>query len=49
MPVNGYTILKQPKLSTLLFRSDNVAVSKVEIYADGKLLITDTASPYTAK
>ena len=44
-PATGATVSGSVTLSASA--SDNVGVSKVEIYIDGGLVVTDTASPYT--
>jgi hypothetical protein len=46
-PTNGSTIANSITIS--VSASDNVKVTKVEIYIDGALKVTDTASPYTYK
>ena len=40
--------LKKTSISMNALASDNVGVVKVNFYFDGKLIATDTASPYTA-
>jgi type III secretion system FlhB-like substrate exporter len=45
-PAQGTTVSGQVPLAATA--SDNVGVSKVEFYADGNLITTDTTAPYTA-
>lgn len=46
-PVNGSRV-SGTNITIRVSASDNVGVARVLIYVDGKLLATDTASPYTA-
>ncbi len=45
-PVNGSVVRKNTTVVISATASDNVAVVKVEFYAAGKLLCTDTAASY---
>ena len=47
-PQNGATVKRNTNVTVSATASDNVAVSKVEFYADATLLGTDTAAPYSA-
>jgi len=46
-PKDGATVLGI--VTVLVNASDNVAVKKVELYVDGRLTATSTASPFTTK
>lgn len=49
-PPDGYNVPKSTKqISVLVDASDNVAVAKVELYADGALAATSTIAPFTTK
>jgi len=45
-PGNGASI-KGTKVTVSATASDNVGVAKVELYADGALIGTDTSTPYS--
>jgi hypothetical protein len=44
-PANGASVTGQVTISASA--SDNVGIARVEFYADGQLLATDTSSPYS--
>ena len=44
-PPNGEIVSKT--IQVMANATDNVGISKVELYVDGKLLFTDTVAPYT--
>ena len=44
-PTNGASVTGQTNISASA--SDNVGIARVEFYADGQLLATDTSSPYS--
>jgi len=46
-PAGGITV--SGNVSVLVNSSDNVAVTRVELYVDGALVISSTASPFTTK
>ncbi len=48
-PANGASITSAKSVAIQVSASDNVGVTKVEIYIDGTLKATDTAAPYTYK
>jgi chitodextrinase len=46
-PVNGQTIAAKGNLSVTVAASDNIGVSKVQIFLDNSLIVSDTSSPYS--
>ena len=48
-PVFGAILQKQNQINVTVSVQDNVGVSRVELYVDGKLIDSSTAAPFTTK